>query len=180
MFPRVRFGLPAAILTQNAFSSKKSSNKMSFPSPLYSKKCFLALPRVWGSFWNWKFGLRAEQNVALAGAWGHFFTESAPIPSESIIEKVALTRIWRTLRNCRCAFFFIRLCFFFPKSCSRCGLAHFLDRCLGWFLRPIFGQYSFHTTFLDSSGALDRDQKLQNVADFSFRGRKHAFNLLLL
>lgn len=112
MFPRVRFGLPAAILTQNAFSSKKSSNKMSFPSPLYSKKCFLALPRVWGSFWNWKFGLRAEQNVALAGAWGHFFTESAPIPSESIIEKVALTRIWRTLRNCRCAFFFIRLCFF--------------------------------------------------------------------
>ena len=112
MFPRVRFGLPAAILTQNAFSSKKSSNKTSFPSPLYSKKCFLALPRVWGSFWNWIFCLRAEQNVALARAWGPSFTESAPIPSESIIEKVALPRIWRTLRNCRCAFFFIRLCFF--------------------------------------------------------------------
>ena len=50
MFPRVRFGLPAAILTQNAFTSKTSSKKMSFPSALYSKKCFLALPRVWGPF----------------------------------------------------------------------------------------------------------------------------------
>ena len=60
-----------------------------------------------------KFRLRAKQIVALAGVWGHFFTESAPIPSESIIAIVALARVWRALRSRRFNIFLLRLCVFF-------------------------------------------------------------------